>query len=361
MNRKRIVCLIVIIGVLFLAAFDLFAGGQTDKPSEKKTLIGMYVLDLSLPYYAAAAAGAELKAEEIGVDLMIKAVGWEPAKPLDLIDNFITMGVDGVIASGVQDSKVIIPGVKKLNDAGIPIIFTDSCAAGGYVDFFIAMDKAKANEMSTELFIETLKKKHGGVVPKGVVIELMGSEMANIFTIKSHAGVDAVLSKYPQIKVVQGIGDWCADGAFKVVSDYITRFGDEILGVVNHAPDCMGAGMANAFTSAGKDPADYVLTGACMGPEGLDLIKKGEMTSIAVQPIYWANYMAVELIHNIKTGKPVPQIGDIIEEEGAIWSPAEVIQNPFTDGGSWIMMQSALVPQQVSPDDPRLYENILTW
>jgi len=47
-------------------------------------------------------------------------------------------------------------------------------------------------------------------------------------------------------------------------------------------------------------------------------------------------------------------------EEGTLWSPAKVIENPWADEGAFMVLQGPLVPIEVDPDDPRLWENNLS-
>ena len=59
------------------------------------------------------------------------------------------------------------------------------------------------------------------------------------------------------------------------------------------------------------------------------------------------------------TGKHVHQVGEVLNQEGAIWDPAEIIKDPRADEGAFFVMQGPLVPQEVGPDDPRLWGNKL--
>ena len=49
--------------------------------------------------------------------------------------------------------------------------------------------------------------------------------------------------------------------------------------------------------------------------------------------------------------------GDTITEEGALWSPAYVIENEFADSGATMILQGPLVPQDCDPNDSLLWEN----
>ena len=67
--------------------------------------------------------------------------------------------------------------------------------------------------------------------------------------------------------------------------------------------------------------------------------------------------MAVEYLNKIFNGEEIPQVGDTITEEGALWSPAYVIENEFADSGATMILQGPLVPQDCDPNDSLLWEN----
>ena len=49
-------------------------------------------------------------------------------KIMDIMDNAITQSADGFIMAGAVDLKAIVPGIERLNEAGIPICALDSFA-----------------------------------------------------------------------------------------------------------------------------------------------------------------------------------------------------------------------------------------
>ena len=111
--------------------------------------------------------------------------------------------------------------------------------------------------------------------------------------------------------------------------------------------------------AAGLEPADYFISGICIGAEGMELLKQGKLYAVVEQPALDMIQMCIEYMNMIFNGEEIPQVGDVIEEEGALWSPATVIENEFADSGATMILQSPLVPQECPVDDPRLYENLL--
>ena len=89
----------------------------------------MIVKEPTAPFIQAFINGAEQKAE-VGVKVEIKDGQADSLKIMELMDNFIVQKVDGFIMAGAVDLKAIVPGVKKLNEAGIPIIALDTSPEG---------------------------------------------------------------------------------------------------------------------------------------------------------------------------------------------------------------------------------------
>jgi ribose transport system substrate-binding protein len=104
---------------------------------------------------------------------------------------------------------------------------------------------------------------------------------------------------------------------------------------------------------------DYGICGICIAPEGLELVKSGRVYGVVEQPILISAELAVQYLCGIITGKGLPKLGETVAEEGAIWSPSVVERNEWADEGLMLVLQNPLVPQEISPDDPRLWENQL--
>ena len=326
--------------------------------SDKKLKIGMIIKEPSAPYIQAEVKGAQDKAAELGIDLLIRDGEGNSMKIMEIIDTFISQKIDGFILGGAVDLRALVPGIKRLNELGIPVAAVDTSPEGGRVDFFLSFDLGQSSAKATRLFVEGIKNRNSGQVPEGVVIEIIG-DSADMFTHACSEGFNSVLKDYPQLKIVQGEGKWNNTDSHTKTSDLLTRHGDKVLGIYVQTPDIMAAGVVSAIEAAGRKAEDYGITGICLGPEGVELIKQKKALGIVAQPAYDSAYMAVSLLHDKLTGKPVPQIGETIIDEGAIWAPAEVIKNPWADEGAFIVLQGPLVPQEVQPDDPRLWENKL--
>lgn len=318
--------------------------------------IGMLVWNPSIPFTAAQIVGAKEKAKELGIELLIGDGHGDNMQTLEIIDNFITQEIDGFIMGSAEDTKAVVPGIEKLNAAGIPVMALDNCPEGGKVDLFISFDIQKSSERAAAGMIEGLKKKNGGTVPAGTVIEIMGS-LQDAFAKSCSTGFHAVVDQYPQLKVAQGEGQYENDVAFERTTDLMTRYGDDVVAIYVHTPDIMATGVASALEALGKNPADYFISGICLGPEGVDLMKKGQLFAVVQQPAYDSGKLAVQYLADLKAGIALPKIGDTVTREGETWSPAPIVENPYVEG-AYMVLQGPLVGVDVQLDDPRLWENM---
>ena len=69
---------------------------------------------------------------------------------------------------------------------------------------------------------------------------------------------------------------------------------------------------------------------------------------------------AAEAVRSLKIAKECGLTTSFdLNFRSTLWSPAEVIKNPWAEEGAFVVLQGPLVPQEVGADDPRLWENML--
>ncbi|OHD76449.1 MAG: sugar ABC transporter substrate-binding protein [Spirochaetes bacterium RBG_16_67_19] len=350
MEKKSFVLIMILLALL---AAPLFGGGQ----EEKELIYGMTIRDASPPYAQAMIRGAQMQAEKLGVKIIVSDSQNDIIKQLEQIDSFLTRGVNGLIFGGTIDTAAVIPGIKKCNERGVPIMALDNAPEGGKVELWISFDITESSKKAAEIFAARLKLKQGSD-PSGGVIEITGA-LGDAFTNECTDGFHSIIDGLKKVKVVKGEGNWNNEDSFERTSDLLMRHGKEVIGIYVHTPDIMAPGVVKAIEQAGYNPADYSITGICMGPEGRDLIKEGKVYAIVGQPAMVSAELAVDYLFKLNHGKPIPKIGEVVTEKGALWSPAEILQNPRCEG-AFMKLQGPVIPLEVKPDDPRLWENILT-
>ena len=330
---------------------------EVPDPEEEPLTFGMVVKFPALPFIQAFMYGAERRAEELGVELYIKDNSGCSILTMEHIDTLILKGIDGFVMAGAVDLKALVPGIERLNELNIPVMAIDTSPEGGRVELFIAGDIKQDTIRATEILIEGIRERHGGEVPEGVVLEITGS-LVDMWAITAKEGFRKVMDRYPQLTIASGEGHWNNVDSHRVTTDLLAAHGDEIIAIYVQTPDIMGLGVVGAIEAAGRNPADYGITGVWMGPEGIAMIEAGQIRAIVAPPAIEPAEMAIQFLYNLNRGLPIPQIGDVVVEEDAIWSPAKVVESRWAEGG-YMILRSPVVPDEVSTDDPRLWENRL--
>ena len=336
-------------------ATDVGTPPEGPAPEGKKT-IGMVIKHAQTEFIQAFVIGATDTCNRYGYDLKIVDAQADSLKIMDAIDTFITQDIDAFILAGAEDLVTLVPGIERLNEKGIPVFALDTCPEGGRVEMFITNDIRESTAKAASQMIEGIREKNGGEVPEGVIIEITGA-LVDMYTTDCHNGMASVLDQYPQLTVVQGEGNWNNDDSYARASDLLARYGDEVVGIYVHTPDIMGSGVVSAVENANLNPEDYFISGICIGKEGIGLLQEGKLYAVVEQPALDAAILAVEYIHDLLEGEGLPEIGETVEEEGALWSPAQVIENTYCDEGRTLLIQAPLIPQECDPNDPQLWEN----
>ncbi|MDO4975646.1 MAG: sugar ABC transporter substrate-binding protein [Eubacteriales bacterium] len=366
MKKLLAMMLVAIMALSMLNGCARSDSGATEKKSTEATsnessgskTIGMVIKNPTTEYIQGFIIGAQKVCDKYGYELKVVDGQADSMKIMDAIDNFILQGIDAFILAGAEDLKTLVPGIERLNEENIPVYAVDTCPEGGHVDMFITNDIVASSAKAAAQMIEGIKEKNNGEVPEGVIIEITGS-LVDMYTTDCNTGFMSVMEQYPQLKIVQGEGHWNNDDSYARTADLLTRYGDEVVGVYCHTPDIMGSGVVSAIEAADKNPADYFISGICIGAEGLSLLKEGKLYAVVEQPALDMAGKCVEYIHMMFEGEQIPQVGDVIEEEGALWSPAKVIENEYAESGATMILESPLVPQECPVDDERLYENVI--
>ena len=321
--------------------------------------IGMVVKYANMEFIQALMIGVKNKCAELGYkEPLITDAQADTTKILNAIDNYIAQDIDAFILGGAEDLVSLVPGIEALNEAGIPVMAVDTCPEGGHVDLFITNDIVESSERAAAQMIEGIKEKHNGEVPEGTIIEITGA-LVDMYTTDCHTGFEKVISQYPQLTVVQGEGNWNNDDSYNRCSDLLTAHEEDCVGIYVHTPDIMGSGVVSAVEAHNLNPADYCISGICIGMEGIELIKQGKLYCVVEQPALQAAEMAVEYIDVMLKGGEIPPVGTKIEEEGALWSPAEFIENTYANSGETLILQAPLVPQEAPADSDQIWENVI--
>ncbi|MBN9176538.1 MAG: LacI family DNA-binding transcriptional regulator [Microbacterium sp.] len=108
--------------------------------------IGLVVLDSANPFFAEVARGAEERAAADGLSVLLGNSDQSPEREAAYLDLFREQRVNGVL---VTPSGLDPAAVRRLTDAGVPVVLVDAAFAGGEVAS-VAVDDVEGGHLAAQ-------------------------------------------------------------------------------------------------------------------------------------------------------------------------------------------------------------------
>ncbi|MCS4535287.1 substrate-binding domain-containing protein [Corynebacterium sp. HS2168-gen11] len=167
---------------------------QTPQPHPHKhpNTVAFSISSQTNPFFTEMREGAEAKAQELGIRLLIEDAYDDPAEQASQLS---TVAEDGAHAVIIQptDPDAIIPSVAALNALNIPVLTVDLNSNGGDIASFIRADNRTGGQQAAALLGAAL---HG----EGEILILEGDAKLPT-TNERTAGFQAGLKQFPNITV----------------------------------------------------------------------------------------------------------------------------------------------------------------
>jgi len=317
----------------------------------KELKFGVVMRDASASFARVLIAGAQEKADELGIELIINDSHNDSLLQLNQMETLLSTNIDAFVFGGAVDQAAVIPGVIEFNKAGIPVGAIDSAPTGGDLVAYVGSDHSIVAKKAAEAMIRLLEEKYGEV-PECKVMKILGNLRDDVCT-QCNRGFHSVVDKYPQLTFVEGEGKWNPTDAGSVAADLLTAYGNEIKAVYIMY-DLMAPGVIPAIETAGYDPKDLIIVSQDASAEGLFYMRQGKIDAESIQRHFESAKLVVQLLYDYINGEELPQPGDEFEAEGVTWY---VHENPYGEG-IHINPDSLIVPWDVSMDDPIIMGNI---
>jgi ribose transport system substrate-binding protein len=261
-----------------------------------------YQFALSVPFeglqsYEHIINGYKDSVAKFGGHLTIAACNYDVKKQSDQIATFVASKVDALFILPA-DPAGVSKAVQSAVASGVPVFLTDSYVPGATVT---SMSIENSFGMGV-LTGEYLSKRLGG---KGKIATITLPE--NETWAMRSLGLDSVLVRYPDIKVV---ANWAFDPTMKVTSrdaadQFLTAHPD--LDAIWTAWDDAAINSALAIKAAGRDK--IFVTGMDGGRQAFQYIKSGSpFVFTAAQAFYQWSFYNVYFAHQHLAGKGAPRI-----------------------------------------------------
>lgn len=264
----------------------------------KTIKIGALWPSAGIPPVQSKMKATEEVAKELGVELVNMDAQFDAYTQSQQAKNLIAQKVDGVLVDLI-DPQAIVPALKELHEAGIPVVVTTlPVATEGqeYVTSFIGGDNFNAGKLSAQLMQEALGENGGEVA----IIE----GAPGILVQERTAGFEETI-KGTKIKLLETQSSpWDRQKAMDIMQNYLTKY-PNLNGVfVQH--DSMVPGVVQALKQAGKE-GQVKIIGFGATIEGVELMKDGSLYGSVQEDLYWESQEGARVIVDAIKGKEVPK------------------------------------------------------
>ncbi|ONI43667.1 D-ribose ABC transporter substrate-binding protein [Candidatus Epulonipiscium fishelsonii] len=291
---------------LALSAFMTGCSSGVEEPSTNNEVetsvdgeikVGFAVSTLNNPYFVSLVEGAELKAEEMGVDLIVVDAGDDVAKQVSNIEDLMSKNIDVLVVNPV-DSSAVAPIVGDVINKGIKTISVDRGVNGQTVDVAIASDNVKGAEMATQYLLEQL----GG---NAKVAELTGVEGSSA-AIDRGKGFHNIADANFDVVAIQTANFNRAEGL--TVTENILQANSDLQGIFAHN-DEMALGAIEA--TSGKD---ILVVGFDATDDAIVAVSQKRLGATVQQKPKLMGEVSIETAVKLATGETVaPVIGVEVE------------------------------------------------
>ena len=278
---------LLIVGVLLLlSVIPLYAAAPPT--------VGLSLSTLNNPFFVDLRDGAQAAAKKMNVNLVVVDAQNDSAREASQIEDLIQKKV-AVIAINPTDSDAIVPTIKKINAARIPVITVDRGANGGVVAAHIASDNVAGGKMAAQYVAKRLKGKGSVVMLEGIA----GTSAAR----DRGKGFRDGLKAYPGIRLVAvQTADFDRAKGLSVMENILQA--QKKIGAVFAQNDEMALGAIQAIAAAKREKEMFVVGFDAIG-DALAAIKAGTMAATIAQQPKEMGRLAVENAVRIVKKQPV--------------------------------------------------------
>jgi ribose transport system substrate-binding protein len=341
--KKGLLIILVVALLVTVSSFGVFS-----KELPKEIVIGWTPPDITgvfktaTDYFEKAAADAGKYGINVQILSRSPATHIAFADQVAILEDYIQRKVD-VIAISPIEVEVVIPSIRKANQAGIPVIVVNLLEpiAGVEVASYIGFDNSMAAEISAytvvdyfggpgvlgtgkkvtvapgtyldlkwwqDLYATFTAEEKAAIKATGAIIEGVAG---GFFSVARLNGFHKVIDQYPGIKIVGTLpADWNREKGIKAAEDFLTANPKGKLDFIWAASNEMGLGAMLAAEAAKRQDEVKVFTND-VTPESADRMREGRLTAETTHGFPDWGWYGTKFAVMLALGQKVPQIFDI--------------------------------------------------
>jgi len=297
MNRFFVFAVCASLALLSACHKSSESGSDTGSGGKKIT-VALMPKSKGNAYFISCKAGADEAAKEFNVDLLFDGpTEPDPAKQNEIIENWITLGVD-VIAAACENKEGISTALKKAREKGIKVITFDSDANPDARDFFI-------NQATPEGIAQTLMDEAARLTDSEGEFAIITASLTAANMNEWRKDIEARLAeKYPKMKLVDTKPcDDLKDKAQAEATNLLSAYPNLKLIMAICSPAVPGT--AEAVKQAGKTGTVKVI-GLGLPSENRKYVHEGVTQSVILWKTKDLGYLTIKAAADLANGKLKP-------------------------------------------------------
>lgn len=255
----------------------------------------------------------EKACEAVGMTCDVYDPNWDQSTQDGYIDQAINEQPDAIVVIPVSADHAA-QQFKKITDAGIPAFCSNTLPESDAMNQIMAWtgpnDWAQMRNLADSL--------GQAIDGKGGVCYITHNVGTSPYYARTYGPMSTLASKYPDIKSldVQSPG-FEASAVKQVVSDWITKYGDDLNAIVLADDSDQAIGAVEACKAAGRD--DIVIVAAGISKQGAEMVQSGDIKMISYQSCQADAGLAVRTVSEYFCGDEIARVGyigtDTVSEE----------------------------------------------
>ena len=293
--KKLVLSFVLLAALVFNLTACQSQPAATEEPAAEEATgaakIGLVVSTLNNPFFVSLKEGAEQKAKDMGMELVVLDSQNDPAQELANVEDLLTQGVS-LILINPTDSDAVGNAIIAANNKNVPVVTLDRGANQGEVVSHIASDNVAGGVMAGEHIVSLL----GG---KGKVVELEGIAGTSAARDRGQGFNDAIAGTEIEV-VAKQVADFDRTQGLTVMEN-ILQAQPEIDAVFAHN-DEMALGAQKAIEASGRE---IIIVGFDATDDAVAAVKEGKMSATVAQQPSLIGELGVETAKKILDGESV--------------------------------------------------------
>jgi ABC-type sugar transport system substrate-binding protein len=303
MKGKKLLLLVGLLSMVGLILGAVQAAPTSAQGQPKQLNFCVVHNNADHPSIAAIVQGMNDEAKIYNVKMTYFDPAFDPQKQLKMIDDCIALKPDAIFVNSV-DPAAVIPGLKKVYDAKIPLIMENAGTTPEgekYIQTFVTSDVTEQGRAVGRAMVATLPDNSKCVVITGNPGQYGVKERID-------GALEVIKASGKNIQFIdQQTARWNKDTALTVMQDFLTKYPEGAINCVYGEDDPMALGALQAIKAANRLKGIKVY-GVNGNKEACQAIKNGEMFGTALQLSYLVGVYSIRAGYDAVVGRQLPSM-----------------------------------------------------